>query len=160
MIDGVGQLIPVQAQVHGVQYGAHAHHTQVHLEVLGVVPCQAADPVARANSESVQRMRQPGCSRNHLAEVALVALPSLGIDERHDLLRSVNPFHPAKDVMDRQREVHHQARDCDRAFTGRLVRHVSDDDTSSKAMVQAELIRRPCGSPRAWSCRFYSPRTN
>ena len=132
IVDDVGDLLGVQAQVEGVGDRAGERDAEVRLEVLAVVPHQGRDAVAAADPGGDQRAGELARAADDgavgRARELLVGAPRHDLGVGHPALGAVD------DQVDGQRDVHHRVR-----------RHRSGDRLDRLGAV-GRLIIGPCVS--------------
>ena len=60
VVDHVGQLLGEQADVQGVEHGAHRRDGQVRLQMLGVVPAKCGDALISRDAQPAKGVGEPG----------------------------------------------------------------------------------------------------
>ncbi len=106
VIDDEFQVLWKQAQVEGVQDGAHAGHCVIQLEVPVVVPGQRGHPISRLDAEPLERAGQAVDAADHLP-VGDAVEPLLPL--RDHLLLRVQPLQAPEHMLYRELVVLHQA---------------------------------------------------
>ncbi len=113
VIDDVGELLGVEAEVEGVEDAADERDGEIGLEVRAVVPGERGDAVAGDDAEVGEGAGEPPGA---VAEVAHgVAVNRLVREARDDLATPVDRLPSAEDGRQGERVVHHEAvhaRDC------------------------------------------------
>jgi len=99
------EVLRKEAQVEGVEHGAHGGDRVIELEVAVVVPAEGRDPVALADTEALQGARQLVDPGHHLAVGGAVDAALLLGD---DLLPREEALDAPQPVLGRQLVVLHQ----------------------------------------------------
>ena len=107
VVDDVGELVGVEAEVERVEHAAHERDAEVGLEVRAVVPAEGGDAVAGRDAEIEQDPREASGAVGEfgagIAPDALVGGPP------DDFLAAEERFRAAEDRRQGERVVHHQA---------------------------------------------------
>uniref|UniRef100_A0A0N4ZXM1 LigA n=1 Tax=Parastrongyloides trichosuri TaxID=131310 RepID=A0A0N4ZXM1_PARTI len=105
VVDDVGQLLGEQARVQGVAHRADPHDAVPGLDVVGGVPGQGGDPVARLDPPGQQGVRHPA---RPLMNGGVGGADDRPLDRTaHDLAAAVPVLGVVEDLVDRQRPVLH-----------------------------------------------------
>ena len=108
VVDDVGELVGVQAQVEGVEDAARERDAEVGLEVRSVVPAQRGDAVAGLNAEVDEHLGQAAGAAGEVGVGVAADQAAVG-KARDDFAGAEELFGAAENRRQRQREVHHQA---------------------------------------------------
>ena len=110
MVDDVGELVGVEAEVERVEDAAHERDAEVGLEVRAVVPAERGDAVAGLDAEVEQG---PGEAAGAVGEVGEgVAVDRLVGEAPDDFLAAGRLFGAAEDRRQRQRDSPSSGRSC------------------------------------------------
>ena len=105
VVDDVGQLFREQARVQGVAHGPYPHDAVPGLDMVGGVPGQRCDPVARLDPPGQQCVRH---ATRPLMDGGVVGADDRSFDRTaHDFALSVPVLRVIEDLVDRQRPVLH-----------------------------------------------------
>ena len=108
VVDDVGELVGVEAEVERVEHAAHERDGEVGLEVRAVIPAERGDAVAGDDAE-VEEDAGRGAGRGAVKSAHGVAVNRLVREARDDFLPAEDCFGAAEDRRQGERVVHHQA---------------------------------------------------
>ncbi|MNN33685.1 hypothetical protein D3C81_1474510 [compost metagenome] len=107
MIGNVGDLVGKQARIDRVQHGARTGHGIVRFQMPVAIPGQGGDPVAHADTEAMQGVRQPARA---LVAIAVGIAVHIALDPpRNDFAAPIMTRCKLDNAGNQQGLIHHLA---------------------------------------------------